>query len=115
MELKNFVSYTLRSIIEGVDDAKKTLAENKECDAIINATKSVMAMAETDKQTVAENRKIHNIDLDIAVTVGSTKTKDKSGAVQIIKVLGGSISNSDQNLNSTTSRIKFSVPIVYSS
>jgi len=90
MELKDFVSQTITSIIEGVREAQASAQDG----AYVNP---VMAA--------------RPIEFDVAVTVTETTEKKGGGGIAVagfIKAEGGGLTSS---ANSSVSRIKFHVPV----
>jgi hypothetical protein len=101
MELKNFVSATLREIIEGVAEAR-AVVKNIDPNAAINPM--------LGSGTGATYTPIQNVEFDVAVTATSaTGTKGGIG-IMVGPVALGSQGKSDRS-NQLASRIKFVVPI----
>ena len=112
MELKEFVQEVLADVFEGITAAQEELKSKKNT-GVINATRSNVMASPVDKQPVANRRAIHQIEIDVAVTVESRSSTKKGGGINVVKVLEARGENTGQSLNSTTSRIKFSVPVAY--
>ena len=108
MELKDFikgvVSDVVNSIIELNDELKGT-------DAIVSP-RGVAYNGQQDKGVCVTRNNgsnaVHQIFFNVLVE--SSKEREKSGGVSI-KVLGGSIENTDQYKQGT--EIKFSIPVMY--
>jgi len=111
MELKKFVSKTLISIMQGVEDAQIQLKKQGST-SVINATKDLSARREVDSSTNLKRRHIENIELDVAVTTSSIESKGNKGKLNI-KVIQYDNNKGSSGSNSIASRIKFSIPIVY--
>ncbi len=111
MELKEFITNTLISVVEGVSEAKKQLLE-KESTAVVNATKGNSTSDSVDDKTEKLNRVIYLVDMDIAVTTSESSSNDTSGKLNI-KIIEIGKGKGSENINSTASRIKFSIPIAY--
>jgi hypothetical protein len=111
VELKDFVSETICSIIEGVKNAQKSTETNG---ALVNpgglmrSTSNVSSNALWDNST---NVYAQPISFDVAVTV-----EENSGGKGSIKILGGVI-NAEAGGNSTVTngivnRVQFIVPVL---
>ena len=96
MDLKSFITETLKQIIEGVQDAQKYISD-KEIPSTIHPKKS------------REN--IESVDFDVAVTSTESNSSGLSGGIKVASIfsIGGEGKNqaSEQNV----SRIKFKVQI----
>ncbi|RLB60494.1 MAG: hypothetical protein DRH08_15295 [Deltaproteobacteria bacterium] len=93
MELKDFVSQSFQDIAEGIIDAQEKLEHT---DAIINAFDQV---------------KLRNIEFDIATT--SREGKEFGGKAGLkIYVASAEAGGKSSTLNSSISRIKFTIPVV---
>lgn len=105
MDLKNFVSETLQQIMSGVAEAQLQSEQGEVNPDISRAVSKEWAKSRT-------GRRVHNVNFDVAVTVGqSSETKGGIGLV-VGPVLLGSKGQSNAE-NSSVSRIKFEVPITY--
>ena len=113
MELDEFITVTLKSIIKSVNDTKKFAEEN---DAIVNPI--IMERIEDHDQKTSIWRKDGNdgrrflskIDFDVAVSA-SNEDKNQIGGGLKIQVLNLGASSSESETNKTTSRIKFSLNV----
>jgi hypothetical protein len=91
MDIKEFVSDTLKQIIDGVVDAQQ--------------------YAKTKRAVVAPYHDYQkNIGFDIAVTVDESKQKEGKAGITVWSV-GGGVSGKTESSSSTVSRIKFEIPI----
>lgn len=111
MELKQFISQALISIIEGVVEAQNYTKDNG---AFINpggltrTTKSISDDAIWDNRT---NNFARLVSFDVAVTVeDATKTNAKIGVVAGIFNLGAG--GASENKELAVSRIQFAVPVL---
>ena len=93
MDIKTFVTTTLREIIEGIEDAATEVKQETSGDGAVNPVRR-------------EGRKINNIDFDLAVT--TSETAEAGGG---IKVMGIGATGGLATEASTVSRIKFQVPV----
>ncbi len=111
MDLKEFVSETLLSIINGVNDAQE---KSKELGAFINPgglmrnTSNVSDNSVWDNST---NNYAQPVTFDVAITAEDTA---QAGAkVKVLSgILGGDIGGEKGNKNVVASRIQFTVPIL---
>lgn len=112
MDLKEFVSETLISIITGVTEAQE---KANEYGAFVNpaglmrSTSNVSNNAVWDNST---NNYAQSIAFDVAVTAedsgkGGAKVKVLSG------IIGGELGGEKSNKNSVASRVQFSIPILF--
>lgn len=109
MELKTFITQTLKEIIDGVSDAQeyasiKGAKINPEKLKINNATNQAI-FSDSRNENYAQI-----IEFDVAIAANEdTKNKGKVGIFTGVLGIGGQMEN--QEFNSRMSRIKFSVPI----
>ena len=111
MELKEFLSETLLSIIAGVTDAQKKAAEHG---ALVNPTGLMRNTSNVADNAIWDNRNnnyAQSITFDVAITAedtasGGAKVKVLSG------ILGGDIGAEKGSKNSVASRIQFVVPVL---
>ena len=111
MDLKDFVSETLTSILEGVATAQE---KAKEVDAFVNPGGLMRNVSNTSDNSIWDNRTnnfAQQVNFDVAVTAedsatGGAKVKVLSG------ILGGDVGGEKANKNSIASRVQFSVPIL---
>lgn len=119
MDLKTFVSETVRQVIDGIVEAQKGVAESG---AFINPGDRETALrnfGHTGKSRFAfvpgggnSPREIQEIEFDVAVTV--SETSDKKGGIGVASsfiTLG--TSKATATAAETASRIKFKVPIAF--
>ena len=109
MELKDFVSESIKQIIDGVNEAKRYAGENG---GMINPRRwgwnSTNVQAKFDRTTGAA---IETIEFDVAVTaIDGTKTKGGIGV--FMGAVGIGSQGQSENSHSSVSRLKFSVPVV---
>lgn len=111
MELKEFVSNSIVQIIEGVKEAQDKAGQ---FGAIVNPTNLFLYSGQTGTagQTLEDNNVSRLVEFDIAVTsVEGEKTKGGLGVV--VGVLSAGTMGQSEAQNSSVSRIKFSVPILF--
>ncbi|MFC3203237.1 hypothetical protein ACFOEW_15605 [Alteromonas oceani] len=110
MELKEFIKTALSEIIEAVSEASDHAAQHE---AKIGSTQMQGYLKEA-KATWDENgHAISQVDFDIALTEGN-KSNTKGGIGVHLGAVKLGTDGSSQNENSSLSRIKFSVPVVFS-
>ncbi|MDO4210076.1 MAG: hypothetical protein Q4E44_10485 [bacterium] len=95
--------------MEGVDEANTALSKKTAFVASVNI--------QTDngfKNTVDKKGRQHyvtDVDFDIAINVQKSNTQEGGGGIEILSVLNVGKKGSSENTNSSTSRIKFSLPL----
>lgn len=109
MELKDFVSATLRSIIDGVKDAQDHAAKS-------GARINPLGLHSRDLKRIPlferETKNIlREIEFDVAVTT-TEGTQSKGGIGIFVGSVGVGAQGQSEAANSTVSRIKFSVPVL---
>lgn len=115
MELQQFVTAVIKEIIAGLNEASKAVSETG---AIINPRSVKPFHADCGhlfgqiETTCGQPRLVHKIDFDVAVTASEGK-ETKGGIGIAIANIGLGTSGKADTTQSTTSRIKFSVPIAY--
>ena len=91
MDIKEFVSDTLKQIIDGVVDAQE-YAKNEE---------AVVAPYHNYQK---------NISFDVAVTVDESKQKESKAGITVWSI-GAGVGGKTESSSSTISRIKFEIPV----
>jgi len=111
MELKEFVSETIRSIIEGV---KESQVAAEEIDALVNPGGLMRNTSNVANNSVWDNSTnvyAQPVSFDVAVTV-----EEKSGGKGSIKILGGIINAEAGGQGGVSSavanRVQFVVPVM---
>lgn len=106
MDLKDFVSESLKQIIDGVVDAQ---------DHAFNAGAAVAPQRVINMEAIRlgiDDRMEQSIEFDVAVTAQESQEKQGKAGISIPYFnAGGKISAGQEN--STISRIKFSVPVLF--
>ena len=113
MDLKEFVSETLRQIMDGVKEAKD-LATTYGADVNPHASmyhapnlSSIVFYRHTEKRG---DQPVQTVEFDVAVTATEGKQREGGAKLAVMSIsLGGK--QSSETLNSSVSRVKFSVPI----
>ena len=106
MNLKDFVADVISQLEDGLADAINR-HDRKNIPGRINPAFPKEDGSEYDWKSV-----VQNIEFDISVTVSETKSRELGGEVKVVSVLGGSGKRSKSHEDTTTNRIKFSIPIV---
>lgn len=106
MDVKSFVTETIVQICEGVTDAVSRLEGS---DAIVSPSGIV---ASENSMYVHEDyrRIVQNVEFDVAVTVTEAQGSEGGLGLMVGMIGLGSKGKSDSE-NSSTSRIRFSVPV----
>lgn len=109
VELKEFVSETLKQIFAGIEDAQKVCPNGA-----INPT-DIRLMGDKAQGYLHSNYSmLKTIDFDIAVSV--SKEKETKGRLGIfVGPIGVGAQGTSDSASSTINRIKFSVPVAFPS
>ena len=110
MELKDFISTALIDIVEGVQESKKLLGENQNC--ICPIVKNCMggsSLKEFDHTQGLHHKTVH---FDVAVTIENKNTKNGKIGIKVCGLEAG-IGKAGDAAYSSTSRIKFDIPIAF--
>jgi hypothetical protein len=105
MNLQNFVSATLQSIINGIADARYQLAGHGE--HICPAITTHYQVLHDQGRVLANNRVVHFVEFDVAVTVTASSSSSEGATIGVVS----EGTKESASSNSGQSRIKFSVPI----
>ena len=111
MELKDFVSETVRSIIEGVKDAQDSAKNNS---ALVNPgglSRGINNKSNNSNWDNSNNVYEQPVSFDVAVTI-----EEQTGGKGTIKVLGGII-NADVGgqataVSGSVNRVQFVIPVM---
>lgn len=108
MELKDFIKGVLYDITEAIKESQEELNNG----AIISptATSNVANMVEVGK----ERYRMHEISFDVSVAAAESESSIKNGGINV-KIAAGCASSENSHKEEHSSRIKFSVPLVYPS
>ncbi|MBB6523004.1 trypco2 family protein [Pseudoteredinibacter isoporae] len=131
MELKDFIETAITELIHGVHAAQKSTKEIKgaavnpdyfdrqyEIDSTISNSSYEILQGQPVRQfndadmREREERKTTNIEFDIAISAGNEEEAKAGLKVKVASLLGAEAGASLKEQNSSTSRIKFSVPII---
>jgi len=109
VELKEFVSETLKHIFAGVEDAQKACSNGT-----INPTDIQLMGDKVQGYLHSKYSMLKTIDFDIAVSVSKEK-ETKGGLGIFVGALGVGTQGTLDSASSTINRIKFSVPVTFPS
>lgn len=113
MELKDYISETIKQIALGITAAQKNV---EELDIIINPNISIGERGEyfVPKSKNLENynlqRRVQNIEMDISLNVTESETNSIGGKVGV-SVFGVGADSCGSKEQSNQNRVKFSIPI----
>ena len=113
MKLEEFVEESLKQIISGIAKVKEFGEKNK---AYINPETATFATNNSQNIVYCFNTGIplQHIEFDIAVEVSNELTKKQDGDVSVGLITVASNEQSNETVSNTSlSRIKFSVPILF--
>ncbi len=109
MELKDFVSETLKQVIEGVKMAQEA---TKESGGKINPKGIYTTSTNSNPQLYTENNElVQIIEFDVAITT-TEDDKTKGGVGVFVGAFGVGVQGESNNQNSAINRIQFKVPII---
>lgn len=109
MELKEFVKETIVQVVEGIDEANAALSEKTAFVASANIQTSKTHQSTVDKE--GRHHYVTDLEFDVAVNVQNSETKEGRGRVEILTILNIGGKGSCENTSSSTSHIKFSLPL----
>lgn len=112
MELKDYISETIKQIVIGISDAK-TAVEGM--DVIINPDKTVGEKGEfwvplKDSMSLRIERRVQLIEMEIQIGLSESDTTSVGGKVGI-SVFSFGANSEGQKENTNQNRVKFSIPI----
>lgn len=109
MELKEFIKTAITDITEAVSELQRELENG----TIVNPSipNPITNITVIDPDNVNINRRISNIDFDVALTVADTGTIESGGKVGI-QIFSARIGGESKSHSENVSRITFSIPIV---
>ena len=109
MELKEFIKTAITDITEAVSELQNELDNGAIVSPSLPNPISNGTIKNPDNNKV--NRRISQIDFDVAITVGDTATKDVGGKLGI-QILSAKIGGESQTHTENMSRLSFSIPVV---
>jgi hypothetical protein len=110
MKLKEFIKETINSISEAIIESQEEL---KDKGVIVNPEK-VEIGKQGEKLLRSDGwRYIQNLDFDILVAVEEKQENSGKGELKIAGIFSAGGGISDENVNKNANRIKFSIPIAF--
>ena len=109
MELKEFIKTAITDITEAVSELQNELDNGAIVSPSLPNPISNGTIKNPDNNKV--NRRISQIDFDVAITVGDTATKDVGGKLGI-QILSAKIGGESQTHTENMSRLSFSIHVV---
>lgn len=115
MNLKEFVSAVISEIVHGIHDANEDVAK---LDAIVNpvnvkpVSASSMGSLYGHVDVMNVGRAVQKVGFDVAITAEEGKSK-KSGIGVTVATLGLGMTENSRNLESLTSRVRFTIPVAF--
>jgi hypothetical protein len=110
MKLEEFITETINQIISGIS---KTHDHAKEMGATVNPKLKREVRRHSTGETKVESRSpIHTVEFDVAVT--TTEGKGTKGGIGVfVGPVGIGSQGQRESSNTSVSRIKFSVPVIF--
>lgn len=113
MELKEFISQTIREIAEGVQAASEQCSD---LGVIVNPAVTLgengdfFVPKENVKEHINVERRVQQIHMDVLVSVTETTTLD-SQVKASIKVLGANVNGKSEGNTLNSNRVSFDIPV----
>ena len=109
MELKEFIKTAIADITGAVSELQNELENGAIVSPSLPNPISNTTVIDPDNDKV--NRRISQIDFDVAITVGDTATKEAGGKLGI-QIISAKIGGESQTHSENISRMSFSIPVV---
>ncbi len=108
ISLSKFVSLAITEVAKGVSDAASSLAGE---DVLINPITDNSGFVDTARKV--DKRNVQTFEFDLTVSASSDSATGGGGSINVLGVsIGRKVENTHNNL--TTSRLKFAVPVSFS-
>ena len=109
MELKEFIKTAITDITEAVSELQEELKNG----SIVNPSipNPIANVTVKDPDNVNVNKRVSNVDFDVALTVADTGTIESGGKMGI-HIISAKIGGESKSHSENVSRITFSIPIV---
>lgn len=113
MELKEFISQTIREIAEGIQAASEQCSD---LGVIVNPAVTLgengdfFVPKDKVKEHITVERRVQQIHMDVLVSVTETSTID-SQVKASIKVLGANINSKTEGNTVNSNRVSFDIPV----
>ena len=109
MDLKTFVSEVITQVGEGILDAQERSNNQYSVSPLVGFSDGNIQLTGSEKQSY-----VQSIDFDIAIVVQDKDGTQAGGKLSIPFVnLSLGASNSEEKLTGNTSRVRFSIPVVW--
>lgn len=109
MELKEFIKTAIADITGAVSELQNELDNGAIVSPSLPNPISNTTVIDPDNDKV--NRRISQIDFDVAITVGDTATKEAGGKLGI-QIISAKLGGESQTHTENVSRMSFSIPVV---
>ena len=109
MELKEFIKTAIADITGAVSELQNELENGAIVSPSLPNPISNTTVIDPDNDKV--NRRISQIDFDVAITVGDTAIKEAGGKLGI-QIISAKIGGESQTHTENISRMSFSIPVV---
>lgn len=109
MELKEFVKTAIQDITNAVSELQSELKNESIVSPSMPSAIANSTVMDPDNGSI--NRKISNIDFDVALTVGDSGTIESGGKVGI-QIFSAKIGGENKSHTENVSRITFTIPVV---
>lgn len=112
MELKDFIKTTIVSISEAIKESQAELSKEG---VIVNPEK--MTFGNSGNKILRDNgdRCVQDLDFDVSIFVEEKSANEGKGELKIASIINAGSGVSSENSNKTSNRIRFSIPIAFSS
>lgn len=108
LSLDQFVSLAITEITNGVRQAAQELQKE---DVLINPTTTAKNVVQLG--SINDNRQVQHIYFDLTVTAVSNQKADAGIQIRVLNYFNAGGKIADGTNNTTTSRIKFSIPVSF--
>ena len=108
ISLSEFVRLAIIEIAKGVENAKDEL---KDRDVLINPIIGKDGFISTDVKDTKRN--VQELEFDLSVTASSESKSGVGGSINVVSLFSGGAKKEDASSNITTSRLRFSIPVSF--
>lgn len=111
MELKDFIKEVLADITNAVNESRKELKNG----SVIAPSTPVQVQSGMSFKSISSSYTAKTSDIEFEVAVSVEDTGGKQGHINVLSsVVGFGLGTDKKSSNTEISRIKFSIPIIYS-
>lgn len=112
MVLKDFIKETLTQIVSGIEETNAEIVSKSAfvVSSNIQASKDNCKI----KATIDKSRNYHvisDVDFDVAISTQDSEKVQGGGQIQVLSFLNLGSNGSSENLSSSVSRVKFTIPL----